>query len=43
MMANHFPIKGQHSKYSIVLIFFSIILDEKISNTAQKCLMKGLS
>ncbi|KAL5238423.1 hypothetical protein ACI65C_005833 [Semiaphis heraclei] len=34
MMANHFPIKGQHKIFK---------LDEKILNAAQKCLMKEIS
>jgi len=34
MMANHFPIKGQHKIFK---------LDEQILNTAQKCLMKEIS
>lgn len=33
MMANHFPIKGQHKIFK---------LDEKICNAAQKCLMKEI-
>lgn len=55
MMTNHFPIKGQHKIcefffliYCLIywhnyVIFFSVKLDEKILNAAQKCLMKEIS
>lgn len=55
LLANYFPIKGQHkickclTQIRIFFCFyyyyllFSVKLDEKICNAAQKCLMKEIS